>query len=338
MKTKPRTDSDFAMLVESFLSDRMLRQRGASRKTVESYRDTFILLLAFLQRRLKKAPSDLMLSDLDAPLVAEFLDHLEKERGNSPRTRNLRLTAIRSFYRYAALRSPEHSGRIGRILAIPPKRYDRRQVEYLTPTEIKALLATPDVRTRAGRRDHALLTLAIQTGLRISEFTALRNQDLHADGPSRYVHCLGKGRKERDVPLTRQTAMTVKAWTRDRQGNPSSLLFTSARGEKLSQDGVQYLLDKHLKAARELCPSLEGKRVSPHVLRHTFAMEALHAGISMEMVALLMGHESIETTMKYVKADLEMKEKILSRLSPRKGRTARFRADDRLMAFLKRVV
>jgi integrase/recombinase XerD len=260
-----KTAFTFPALLQSFFTERLMNQRQASPHTSASYRDTFRLLLQFAQNRLRKPPSQVTIEDLDAPFIGAFLDHLEKNRHNSVRSRNLRLTAILSFFRYIAFQQPEKSAHIQRVLAIPSKRHRRRLVGFLTPPEIDALLEAPDQKTWAGRRDHALLMLAIQTGLRLSELTSLRCQDIML-GTGAHVHCLGKGRKERCTPLTKQMALVLRSWMRERHGDRMDPVFPNARGDSLSSDGVQYLLAKHVAAAQQKCPSLHKKRVSPHVL------------------------------------------------------------------------
>jgi site-specific recombinase XerD len=258
----------FPALLECFFMQRLMAQRQASPHTIRSYRDTFRLLqLQFAGKRLHKLPSALTLADLDAGLIGAFLDQLEKERGNSARSRNLRLTAIRSFFRYAAFEEPSQSGLIQRVLAMPSKRYEKKLVSFLTRPELDAVLAAPDRTTWAGRRDHAFLLVAIQTGLRLSEMTGLRREDV-ALGTGAYVHCLGKGRKERCTPLTKQAASALKLWLQEPRRGDGQIVFPNARGTKLSPDGVQYLLAKHVAVAREKCPALNEKRVTPHLLRH----------------------------------------------------------------------
>jgi site-specific recombinase XerD len=301
---------------------------------VAAYRDTFRLLLGFAHVRLKKAPSTLALADLDARFVGQFLDHLEKERGNGPRTRNARLAAIHSFFRFVALEEPASSELIQRVLAIPSKRCDRTLIGFLTRLEIESLLAAPDQQTWIGRRDHALLLVAVQTGLRVSELIAVRREDVVlTTGP--HVRCIGKGRKERCTPLTRQTVAVLRRWLKEHRGaDPNDVLFPSARGRILSRDAVEFLLAKHLTTARKTCPSLRGKRVSAHVLRHTTAMQLLHAGIDRSVIALWLGHESMETTQIYLDADLTMKQRTLAKTTPLRVRSGRFKPNDRLLAFL----
>jgi len=323
-----------AVLVERFFTQRLIHQRHVSPHTLSSYRDTFRLLLAFTRQRLQKPPSQLALEEIDAPLIGAFLDDLEASRGNTVRSRNLRLTAVRSFFHYAAYEAPTHSAQIQRVLAIPSKRYARRLVTFLTRPEINALLATPDQRTWSGRRDHAFLLLAVQTGLRVSEMTGLQRHDVHL-GPGAHVRCVGKGRKERCTPLTKQTVAVLRAWMREPARGQTETLFSNARGSRLSPDGVQYLLAKHTALARQACPSLAPKRVTPHVLRHTTAMELLQAGVDRAVIALWLGHESVETTQMYLDANLALKEEILAKTNPVNGIPGRYHADDHLLAFLK---
>ena len=329
-----KTAGNLAALLEAFFTDRLMGQRRVSPHTIASYRDSFRLLLEYAQRRLGKPPSTLSLEDLDARFVGGFLDHLEKERGNSPRSRNLRLTAIHSFFRYVAFLEPGHASLIQRVLAIPSKRYLHGLVAFLSRPEMEALLAAPDRATWAGRRDHALLTVAIQTGLRVSELTGLRCQDVVL-GTGAHVRCDGKGRKERCTPLGKQAVSVMRTWLPERAGHPSDPMFPSARGGRLSRDGVQYLLGKHVARASKTCPTLTNKRVSPHVLRHSTAMQLLHAGVDRSVIALWLGHESVETTQVYIDADLALKEKVVEKAAPPNTRRGRFRASDRLIAFLK---
>jgi site-specific recombinase XerD len=325
---------EFPELLQAFFTDRLISQRRASEHTVAAYRDTFRLLLHYAHEQLGKMPGELVLEDLNAPFIGSFLDHLEKTAGICPASRNLRLAAIRSFFHYIAFQAPGHAALIQRVLAIPRKRQDRPVIEYLTKPEIEALLSAPDRNTWAGRRDHALLLLAIQTGLRVSELIGLRCKDL-ALGTGPHVRCDGKGRKARCTPLRKDTVKIMCAWVRELTGLQNEPLFPSARGGHLSADGIQYLLAKHLRAARRACPSLEKKRVSPHVLRHTAAMNLLLAGVDRSLIALWLGHESVETTQMYLSADIVLKEKILAQTAPFKTRPGRYRPDDSLLAFLK---
>src|SRR6185312_4992415 len=330
MKRQPT----FAALLESFFTQRLMQQRRASAHTIASYRDTFRLLLRFIQTRLHKAPSTLALEDIDAPLLVAFLDDLEKARAVTARTRNLRLTAIHSFFRYVAFEAPTHAAQIQRVLAIPAKRFQRALIPFLSRQEADALLAAPDQRTWSGRRDHALILLAVQTGLRLSELTGLRQEDLHV-GTGAHVRVTGKGRKERCTPLSKNTQAVLAAWLREPLRAPDQPLFPNARGGRLSSHGVHYLLAKHVIAAAEVCPSLKQKRVSPHVLRHTTAMDLLQQGNEQAVIALWLGHESIETTQVYLDADLEMKQRILDKTTPPNGKPGRYRPGDKLLAFLK---
>ncbi len=329
-----KTDTDFPALLQAFFTDRLLHQRQASPHTIASYRDTFCLLLAFAQKRLKKAPSVLHLKDLDTPFLGAFLDHLEKERGNTARSRNVRLAALHSFFHYVALHEPGHSALAQRVLAIPSKRYHRKQIQFLTRPEVEALLAVPDQSTWAGRRDRALLLVAVQTGLRVSELIGLRCQDV-ALGTGAHLRCTGKGRKERCTPLRREIVAALRAWLDERNGQSTDPVFPNARGHALSPEGVEYLLAKHTATARQQCPSLEKKQITPHVLRHTAAMELLQSGVDRSVIALWLGHESMETTQVYLHADLALKEQALARTVPLGMPIRRYRPDDKLLSFLK---
>ncbi len=326
--------SSFPALLERFFIDRLMRQRQASPNTVASYRDTFRLLLRFAQKSLNKAPSDLQLEDLEASFITGFLDHLENDRGNSTRTRNTRLAAIHSFFRYAALEEPGHSALIQRVLAIPSKRFERREVEFLAQEEIEALLAAPNLSTWTGRRDRALLSLAVDTGLRVSELTALSCKDV-ALGSGAHVRCDGKGRKERSTPLSKPVSKILHQWLKERYARPEDPLFPSVRGGTLSRDAVEYLLAKHVAVARKNCPSMAKKRISPHVLRHSTAMNLLHHGVDRTVIALWLGHERVETTLVYLHANLKLKEKILEMTTPPNIPPGRYRPGDRLILFLE---
>lgn len=321
-------------LLEAFFTDRLLRQRRASPHTVAAYRDTFRLLLRFAHAQRGTAPYALGLADLDAGLVGTFLDHLETQRGNGARTRNARLAAIHAFFRYVSFQEPGHGALIQHVLALVPKRFDRRLVCFLTRAEIDALLASPDPRTWRGRRDHALLLLAVQTGLRVSELTGLRCQDVVL-GHGAHVRCTGKGRKERCTPLAAQTKTVLRAWLRERHGAPADPLFPTHQGGALSRDAVERLVTKHATQAGGPCPSLKRTRLSPHVLRHTAAVNLLQAGVDRSVIALWLGHEHVETTQIYLSADLTMKERALARTAPLPGHAARFRPPDPLLAFLQ---
>ncbi|MCA1791993.1 MAG: site-specific integrase [Thioalkalivibrio sp.] len=327
-------EASFAPLLEGFFTHRLMQQRQASAHTIASYRDTFRLLLQFVQKQLHKAPSRLEIEDIDAPLVVDFLDEMEKTRGVTARTRNLRLTAIHSFFHYVAFEVPEHAAQIQRVLAIPAKRFTRTLVPFLNRQEVDALLAAPDQRTWSGRRDHALILLAVQTGLRLSELIALQQEDLQLTSGA-HVRVVGKGRKERCTPLSKNTRAVLATWVSEPPKNPAQPLFPNARGDRLSAHGVHYLLAKHVAVASDVCPSLKHKRVSPHVLRHTTAMDLLQAGVEQAVIALWLGHESIETTQIYLDADLELKQRVLDLTTPPDGKPGRYRPDDRLLTFLK---
>jgi site-specific recombinase XerD len=290
--------------------------------------------LQFAEKRLTKAPSRLTMEDLSAPFLGEFLDHLENTRANGARSRNLRLTAIRSFFRYAALETPQHSGLIQRVLVIPNKRQPRPLVGFLTRPEIDALLAAPDRNTWFGRRDHTLLLTSVQTGLRLTEITSIRQQDVSL-ATGAHVRCGGKGRKERCTPLTKSTGTVLTAWIGEQGADGTRILFPSVRGGRLSADAVQHLVTKYAALAQQTCPSLADKHISPHVLRHTTAMELMQAGVDRTLIALWLGHESVETTQIYLDANLTIKEEALSRITPINTKTGRYRPDDDLLAFLK---
>ncbi len=327
------TRTSLAPLLERFFTQRLMQQRQASPHTISSYRDTFRLFLTFTQQRLHTPPARLMFEAIDAPLIVAFLDHLEKHRGLSVRSRNLRLTAIHSFFRYAAFEMPAHAAQIQRVLAIPSKRFTRTQVHFLTRPEVEALLAAPDQRTWFGRRDHAFLLVAAQTGLRLSEMTGLTRDDVTL-GTGAHVRIIGKGRKERCVPLAKPTVAVLKTWLREPRRGDGQVLFPNARGTRLSPDGIHYLLVRHVTAAAKVCPSLKDKRVTVHVLRHTMALDLLQAGVDRSVIALWLGHESVETTQIYLEATLAMKEQALGKTTPLNGKFGRYRPGDQLLGFL----
>jgi site-specific recombinase XerD len=325
--------STLAPTLQAFFTDRLAQQRQASVHTVAAYRDTFRLLLRFVHERTAKPPCRIDFEDLDAPLIGDFLTHLETVRGNSVRTRNARLAAIHSFFHFAAFAHPEHAAHIQRVLAIPHKRFDRALVTFLDRSEIEALLTAPDRSTFIGRRDHTLLLLAVQTGLRLSELTGLRLQDVHL-GSGPHLRCFGKGRKERVTPLTRQSVAVLQIWLRERAGQPSDLLFPSRLGGRLSADAVQRLVRNYTQIASRRQPSLDAKTVTPHVLRHTNAMQLLTSGVDTSVIALWLGHESVQTTQIYLHADLSLKERALARAAPPLTKPGRYRPPDTLLAFL----
>ena len=326
--------TSLAPTLQAFFTERLITQRHASPHTVAAYRDTFRLLLGFAEDHLGKAPSKLCVNNLDADVIGAFLNHLEADRANSARTRNARLAAIHSFFRYAALRHPEHAAVIERVLAIPPKRFERHTVSFLTDPEVEALLDAPDSATWLGRRDHALLLTAIQTGLRVSELTNLRCVDVVlSTGP--HVRCVGKGRKERATPLTATTVHVLRAWLAERQAAQADPLFVTTRGQPLSRYGINAIIDRHVRTAATSSQSLASKVVSAHTLRHTAAMRLLHAGVDTTVIALWLGHESVETTKMYVHADLTLKERALSRTTPIGSKPGRYRPSDDLLAFVE---
>lgn len=325
-----------APTLESFFSDRLGRQRQASPATIASYRDTLKLLLIFVQDRTGVAPSRLDWAALDTETVSAFLDHLEADRHNSARTRNLRLTAIRSLFAYASLRHPEHAGLIARVLAIPPKRYDKPIVAFFTSVEIDALLAAPDLSRWEGRRDRALLLVAVQTGLRVSELTGLNCGDV-ALGTGAHVRCEGKGRKHRAVPLTSPTEAVLGVWMTERAGRRDEPLFPTRTGRRLSTDAVGRLLHKHAVTAASACPSIRAERCHPHVLRHSCAMSLLQAGVDTAVIALWLGHADIRSTGVYLHADMTIKQRALARTTPASVTPGRYQPNDTLLAFLERL-
>ena len=321
-------------ILQGFFTERLIAQHGASPNTVAAYRDTFRLLLRFAEEATGKAPSRLELEDLDADVVGAFLEYLEAERANSVRTRNARLAAIHSLFAYAAWRHPESAGLIARVLAIPPKRAQRDLVSYLTDPEVAALLAAPDTGTWVGRRDRTVLLVLVQTGLRVSELTGLTLADVVLDTGA-HVRVHGKGRKERITPLTTETVSALRTWLAERGGSALDPLFPGRSGRRLSRDAVQLLVTRHVATAASGCPSLQSKSVTPHVLRHTTAMRLLAKGVDSSVIALFLGHESVETTQIYVHADMAIKERALARITPFGGKPGRYRPPDELLAFLE---
>lgn len=323
-----------APALQAFFTERLIRQRGASPRTIASYRDTLRLLLAFTQERTGKEPAALGWEDVDATVISAFLDHLETSRGNSPRTRNLRLTAIRSLIRWAALRHPEHAADFQKILAIPSKRADKRTITFLDAAEAQALISAPDLARWEGRRDRALLVLALQTGLRVSELTGLNCGDLVL-GTGAHVRCQGKGRKERAVPLTGQAQAVLRTWTAERGGGPQDPLFPTRTGRRLSRDAVERRLRTHAVTAAENCPGLQGKSLHPHVLRHSCAMDLLRSGVDTTVIALWLGHADIRSTQAYLHADLTIKERALALTTPASATPGRYKPPDAVLAFLE---
>lgn len=323
-----------AALLQAFFTDRLLQQREASPHTVAAYRDSFRVLLGYAKSELGKEPSDLALEDLDVHFISRFLQHIEQERHNSPRTRNVRLAAVHSFFRYVSFSEPQHALLCQQVLAIPSKRYDRKPIEYLTRDEIDALVGAPDTSAWIGRRDQVLLLVAVQTGLRVSELIGLERDDIVL-GTGAHVRCNGKGRKQRATPLRPEVVALLKSWLRELPCDPQAPVFPSRRGGAMSRDAVERLVARHCKTAQHHCRSLRRKRVTPHVLRHAAAMELLRSGVDRTVIALWLGHESVETTQVYLHADMAMKEKALSTITPMGVKPARFQPNDKLLAFLE---
>jgi integrase/recombinase XerD len=326
--------SALAPTLQAFFTDRLMAQRQASPNTIAGYRDVFRLLLSYAAEQTGTKPCDLAIADLDAPLIAAFLDHLERDRGNSVRTRNHRLAAIHSLFAYAALRHPEDAASIQRVLAIPAKRFERNLVTFLTEDEVDALLAACDLDRWTGRRDHALLVLGIQTGLRISELTGLTRADVIL-GVGAHVHCIGKGRKERRTPLVPTTTDVLRAWLDERHANPCDPLFPTTTGTPLSRDAIERRIALHVSTAADSCPSLTTKRVTAHTLRHTCAMRLLASGVDLTVIALWLGHEQVSTTGIYLHADMSQKERAIARATAPATKPGPYRAPDTLLAFLE---
>jgi integrase/recombinase XerD len=325
--------SALATSLQAWFTDRLIRERNASPHTVASYRDTIRLLLTYASNKLGAEPSSLDLGQLDAPLVGAFLDHLETDRGCGARTRNTRLAAIRTFYRYCMLRHPEYAATIERVLQIGPKRHERALVTYLTARELDALIDAPDRSSWTGRRDHAIIILLGQTGLQASELTGLRCGDVHL-GTGAHATTTGKGRKQRITPLTKETAAVLRVWLAERGGSPDEPLFPTSIGKPLTRKALARRIAKHAARAAQGCPSLTAKTITPHVLRHTAAMRLLHAGVDTTVIALWLGHEQVETTHMYLHADLALKERALARTKPLDSKPGRYRPPDALLGFL----
>ncbi len=328
------SSSALAPILEGFFIERLMNQKRVSKETVLSYRDTFRLLLKYAQRELGKTPSKLLLEDLDASLICKFLNYLEEERHNTSRTRNHRLAAIRSFFNYASFQEPQLSAHIQRVLAIPTKRYQKREIDFLTVDEVDTILDVIDRSSWIGRRNHAFISLAIHTGLRVSELINLRCSDVTLGGGA-YVHWTGKGRKDRSMPLGKTISKVVEHWLVEWDAEPSLPLFPTRQGNKLSRNTVAYTLRKYVSLAERRCSSLSRKRISPHVLRHTAAVHLLQAGVDLSVIALWLGHESIESTQAYMSSDLTQKIKVLEKTLPISAKPVTFKPDDKLMEFLK---
>ncbi len=328
------TAMTLSALVQKFFTDKLYTQMEASPHTINSYRDMFRLLLKYAGEQKGKAPTNLSVNDLDAEMIGLFLDDMETTRKNSARSRNTRLAAIRSFFRYVATHEPAYMLHCQKILGMPCKRYVKRNVEFLDALEMQALLNAPDCSTWIGRRDHAMLTIALQTGLRASELINLKCGDVFLETGA-HVRCLGKGRKLRSTPLRRETVATMKNWLKERSGSDQDPLFPTLRGDKMSRDALEHLVKRHITSAAKSCPTLVGKRISPHVLRHSTAMNLLHHGIDQAVIALWLGHESIETTQIYIHADMTLKEKALAKMSNPAIKPGRYKPDDKLLSFLE---
>ena len=324
-----------APTLQAFFTDRLITQRDVSPSTVTAYRDTFRLLLAFVEQQTGKQPFQLDLADLDAPLIGAFLTHLEHDRHNTPRTRNARLAAIHSFYRYAGLRHPEHLATIARIMAIPTKRHERTDLTYLTKPEIEALLQAPDLTTWLGRRDHTLLLTMITTGVRVSELIAITINDVTLANGAQHLRVHGKGRKNRTTPLKAETTTALRAWLHERAGAPEDPLFPTQQGHPLHRQTIALLVTKHARAAAGRCPSLATKRISPHTLRHTNAMLLQAERIDIATIALWLGHESIKTTYIYQHADNQLKQEAIDRTATIGTPPGRYQPPDSLIAFLE---
>lgn len=321
-------------LIQRFFTDRLYTQMGASQHTIASYRDTFRMLLQFASEETNKPPTSLGISDLNVNMIGNFLNHIENNRNNSARSRNTRLAAIRSFFRYVAIHEPSYMLHSQKVLSIPSKRYIKRNVDFLNTQEMQALLNAPNRTTWIGRRDHAILTIALQTGLRSSELINLCCNDVILDTGS-HVRCEGKGRKQRSTPLRKDTVKIIKDWLKEREGSLNDPLFPTIRGGRLSRDALEHIVKRHTSTASKTCQSLIGKRVSPHVLRHSTAMDLLHHGVDHMIIALWLGHESVETTQIYIHADLKMKERALAKMSSPTTSPSRYKPDDTLLKFLE---
>jgi integrase/recombinase XerD len=331
---KPNRNANFAQHLQLFFTERLLSQRNVSPHTIAAYRDTFRILLLFAQKHLNIEPTKLAINDFNVAFISFFLNSLETERKNSVRTRNARLAAIHSFFRYLALQEPIYAALAQQILAIPPKRARHKSIAYLTENEVQAILSSPNLCNWTGRRDRAMLTLAIQTGLRVSELRGLRNVDL-IFGKTAYVQCCGKGRKERCTPLQPYAVRILRSWTGEQKGAPNDPLFPNQKGTFLSRDGVAYILTQHVGTATQNCPSLSKKRVTPHVLRHTTAMTLLNHGIDRTVIALWLGHQSVETTEIYFHEDMQIKQRALDRTNSLKLKGICYKPPDHLLAFLE---
>ena len=320
--------------LQRFFADRLLAQMQASPNTIASYRDTFRLLLRYAAGQRKQEPTALQIVDIDADLVANFLTDLEKTRSNSARSRNTRQAAIRSFFKYVAVNEPQLLHHCQRVLAMPSKRHKKRAIDYLEREEIEAVIAAPNLKTWHGRRDRAILVLTLQTGLRVTELITLTCGDIGL-GAGAHVRCIGKGRKERATPIRRDSIKLLRDWLAERKGQKDDALFISTRGTPLSRDAVEEIVRRHVDTASKTCPSLCSKRITPHVLRHSAAMQLLHSGVDRTVIALWLGHELVETTQMYIHADMKMKEEAIAKTRPVETKHGRYRPSDKLLAFLE---
>lgn len=322
--------------LESFFNIRLIKQKKYSMNTIESYSTTFQLFFEFTSKRLKKKPFQLVVEDINAQLVSDFLDHLETQRKACVRTRNIRISALKSFFNYLNERLPELSEMIGQILAIPQKRTNKKLISYLNNEEVKKILSTPDQKTWLGKRDYVILLMLIQTGCRLFELIELKWQNIRL-GSHGYIDFFGKGRKERRIPLSKQLNISLQSWAKEIESSSSDVVFPTIHGTRMSPDIVQYMIKKYTKIAAKKCPSLEKRTISPHILRHTTAMRMLSSGIDLSSIALWLGHESIETTYVYLSQDVERMKGILKRLPTIKTKVSRFRMKDSTMRFLKTI-
>ncbi len=334
MKTSNSPEGRFAKLVQEFFLDRMIRQRNSSPQTVAAYRDCFRLLFEFARDQRTKPTESFALSDLDAPFVLAFLDHLEKDRNNSIQSRNARLAAVRSFLRFAALKDPESLAMIQRVLAIPMKRCTKPLVGFLSREEVQAIINAPDPATWAGQRDQVLLSTLYNTGARVSEARGIKVADVTLEG-SPCVRLHGKGRKDRTVPIWPATATQIRRWLAHIDPAPGRPLFPAASGVALTRSAVTDRVKRATKAAMGKCASLVNRRVSPHTFRHTTAMHLLQSGVDITLIALWLGHESPATTHIYVEADLKMKEEALKLVQPPGARQVRYKPPEGLLLFLQ---
>lgn len=325
---------DFAILVQDFFYQHLINQRGASHRTIESYRDTFRLFFGFIAEHNGTQPSKLNINDVEPQLVSAFLQHLETDRGNSVRTRNARLSAIHSFMRYVSFRDPAALAIAKQVLAIPTKRFEKPVLDYLTHDQIAAILTAPDQTTWTGHRDAVMLATLYNTGARVTEIASLQVQDILLDRQTA-VHLHGKGRKQRAIPLWKTTAANLRAWLRRAQLGPQSAAFPNQQGNPMTRSGIRQRLDHAVAIAQQQCPSLQNRQISPHTLRHSTAMHLLQSGVDISMIALWLGHATPTTTYQYVAADLDMKEKTLQRVSDPSPRQPRYRPDDQILAFLE---